>query len=122
MFCHFRKLENHKIFIGNNNTGYNETSLCSNLVHYLKFERNPKTECMGSVLNSKIFLFRQDGVSFPRQRLHSPLHRVQVIAMFVAEEGLLITKSPVKAKFMGIKTIISYTCRSCLITRISQKQ
>ena len=40
MFCHFRKLENLKIFIGNNNKSYNETSLCSNLVHYLKFERN----------------------------------------------------------------------------------
>ena len=40
MFCHFRKLENLKIFIGNNIKGYNETSLCSNLVHFLKFERN----------------------------------------------------------------------------------
>ena len=39
MFCHFRKLENLKIFIGNSIKGYNETSLCSNLVHHLKFEK-----------------------------------------------------------------------------------
>ena len=52
MFCHFRKLENFKIFIGDNIKSYNETSWCSNLVQYLKFERNiSKIECMGSVLN-----------------------------------------------------------------------
>ena len=26
MFCHFRKFENLKIFIGNNSKGYNQTS------------------------------------------------------------------------------------------------
>ena len=36
-FCHFRKLENFKIFIGYDIKSYNESSYCSNLVQYLKF-------------------------------------------------------------------------------------
>ena len=36
MFCHFRKLENFKIFIGYHIKSYNESSYYSNLVQYLK--------------------------------------------------------------------------------------
>ena len=49
IFCNFRKLENFKIFIGYNIKSYNETSQCSNLVQYLRFERNiPKNWIHGT--------------------------------------------------------------------------
>ena len=62
MFCVFGKLENFKIFIGYNIKSYNETSYCSNLVQYLKFEKKyiQKTEWLGSALKVVVSTYPQN--------------------------------------------------------------